>query len=63
MLTNDTEFGAFVAAFRTDIAEAEAKLVDAAQNITYGDAEKTPDHHDHARRRRIQASSSGRRAR
>ena len=42
MLTSASTSGPFVDAFRSDIAEAEAKLVDAAQNITYGDAEKTP---------------------
>ena len=42
MLTSASTSVPFVDAFRSDIAEAEAKLVDAAQNITYGDAEKTP---------------------
>lgn len=42
MLTNASSSGEFAEALRVDISEAEAKLVDAAQNITYGDAEKIP---------------------
>jgi hypothetical protein len=41
-LTYDLETGPFSFAYRSDIADAETLMVDAAQNITYGDAEKTP---------------------
>ena len=42
MLMKQDDSGAFAAAFRADIAEAEAKLVAAAENITYGDNERIP---------------------
>lgn len=41
-LLYEPDSGPFSSAFRADIADAEALLVEAAQNITYGDAEKTP---------------------
>jgi hypothetical protein len=41
-MVDDPETGPYTFAYRGDIADAEALLVEAAQNITYGDAEKTP---------------------
>jgi len=41
-VVSDSEIGPFSFAYRGDIADAESLVVDAAQNITYGDAEKTP---------------------
>jgi hypothetical protein len=42
MLISQADPSAFVAAFRTDVSDAEQKLVEAAENITYGDAERVP---------------------
>ena len=42
VLAGDSQNGPFATAFRRDINEVETVLIDASQNITYGNSEKDP---------------------